>query len=91
MPMSLDGKQLWRCPLRPVYENPVFYEEAIAAFSWYKRGFLVDTGTWLDQPSKLLVCIDIIERTVSEIHNHEQRVAEQQSRRATKTTPVRKT
>lgn len=66
VPVVLDGKELERCPRRPMLDDPAFYNAMLKAYSWYKRGHFPDTGTYLDQAAAYTEMLDIFELAISE-------------------------
>lgn len=67
-----DGLSRSRCPRRPIYENPQWYNEIIAAYNHYKNGFLPHAGGLVDQPALypfVMGSIDAIIRMCDEVDN----------------------
>tara|TARA_R100001086_G_scaffold208807_1_gene124551 strand:- start:412 stop:774 length:363 start_codon:yes stop_codon:yes gene_type:complete len=60
-PIVMDGRELKRCPNRPLLDFPVFYNELFKLQAWYGKGHLPDGGTWLDQSNVFVECVSIIE------------------------------
>lgn len=61
-PVVMAGEEYYRCPLRPLYENPDKLPEIIWYYRSYNKGFLPVEGGLLDQPHKLLSCIKVIDK-----------------------------
>ena len=70
IPCNINGEELYRCPNRPLLDDPVYYNELFLVFGWYKKGFFPDDGTYLDQPNKLVECFSIIDYTHKQIEKH---------------------
>lgn len=56
------------CPRKYVGMREVL---RLQAYVMYKKGFLPNLGTWLDQPQKFFDAMDIIEKVVTEIQEAE--------------------
>jgi hypothetical protein len=61
-----DGNKRYRCPRRPILENPRYFSKVVAAFNNYKNGFLPVAGGINDQPALFSKTIAIIEDTISQ-------------------------
>lgn len=46
---DLDGEPRTRCPRRPIFEDPLWYNYLIEAYNAYKGGFLPHAGGMMDQ------------------------------------------
>lgn len=64
--MVLDGEELYRCPLRPLYENFAEYSNILGMYMWYQRGVLPDAGTFLDQTEVYLTAMRVIDVAVKD-------------------------
>lgn len=66
VPQEMDGEELTRCPRRPLLDDPALFKEAFEVYSWYKRGYFPDQGSYLDQAAAYVQFIDIFERAIAE-------------------------
>ena len=53
-----EGKDLERCPIKTISRYTFDY---IQAYSFFKKGYLPNLGTYLHQPAKLLDIFSVIE------------------------------
>ena len=64
MPVSLDGEELDRCPVRPYKDDPGSFDDVLQAYSWFKAGMLPDPGTVLDQAEPFLAAVSVLDKAV---------------------------
>lgn len=65
------GFEINRCPRTFVGLQEV---KLLQAYSFFKRGFFPNTGTWMQQPNKLIEACEIIERIIKDIEEREKDV-----------------
>lgn len=66
IPQELDGEELNRCIRRPFLDHPRLISECIEVYAWYNKGFLPDTGTYLDQAAAFVELVRFIDKTIEE-------------------------
>lgn len=66
VPQEIDGETLTRCPRRPLLDYPALFTDVFGIYSWYKRGFLPDTGSILDQAAAFVQMVEVTERAVAD-------------------------
>lgn len=64
----MDGVTSNRCPLKVVNQQSITY---LMIYNHYKAGFLPHEGGILQQPSKILDAIKVIESTIAEMEEKE--------------------
>ena len=64
----MDGVSFQRCPKKQVSLETYEY---IRAYNKYQKGFLPNSGGWLEQPAKLNDVFDIIEKQLAIIEKKE--------------------
>ena len=65
IPVMFDGELEYRCPRRPLLDDP-FYSEALNTYSWAQQGHFPDPGQWPDQSVKFASVMAIIESAMTE-------------------------
>lgn len=66
IPQEIDGEALKRCPRRPLLDQTALFNELFGVYSWYKRGYMPDAGSYLDQAAAFVQMIDIFEHSIAE-------------------------
>jgi len=66
-------EEWWRCPRRPVKDDPALFYEVSRLWSMREKGFLPYPGSYLEQPAVLVECWDIVDRAIAEIMRLEER------------------
>lgn len=67
---DLDGEARTRCPRRPIFEDPLWFNSIIEAYNSYKNGFLPHSGGLMDQAALypfIMSTIDDIMQTCDQI------------------------
>lgn len=64
LPFEIDGERHFRCPIKLI--TPLSWEY-IRAFNFFKRGFLPNDKSWLDESQKFLDAMGIIENEATKI------------------------
>jgi hypothetical protein len=54
LPVKIDGKDQWRCPVRPMLDDPREYGYIMNTLGHYRQGFLPYAGGIQDQPYLLM-------------------------------------
>jgi hypothetical protein len=58
---DINGENRKRCPRRPIFEDPNWYNRIITAYNQYKAGFLPHSGGLLEQAALypfIMICVD---------------------------------
>lgn len=71
-PIRIDNEEWFQCPRRPLKDEPALWDEFLALYSFYKRGYLPEDGGVVDQPHKLLVMLSVFESAVTEAERSKQ-------------------
>lgn len=64
--MVMDGEEIYRCPRRPILDQPEFIATVIGQYRTYMRGYLPDAGSLEDQGYRYTVLMGIVENAVTE-------------------------
>lgn len=77
MPMVWDlggaRVELDRCPRRPIFEDPLFYDRLFQAYAHWKQGILPEEGSLLSQPSVLTQMVQVIDGELADIRGRRDR------------------
>lgn len=91
LPIVFDNEEITRCPLRPYYEDPIWYNLILNEYMNYERWGFPESGTWKDQPNLLIELFDVIEIAKLDAEDHlrhkereRQRIAQTFSNRGSK-------
>lgn len=79
--MDIDGETVFRCPRRPILENPRLWNEIFFLYSSYKQGFLPEAGGLNDQPSRLMEYLRHVDMMVSECEEERRRIEKTQPKK----------
>lgn len=66
LPLTVDGEDIFRCPRRPILEEPVYFSAVFRAYGDYQRGILPENGGVLDQPARLLQSFRVIDEAAAD-------------------------
>ncbi len=66
IPQEMDGETLTRCPRRPLLDEAALFDRYFELYSWYKKGYLPDVGSYLDQAAAFTQAVSIIEQAAAE-------------------------
>lgn len=77
---DLDGNKRSRCPRRPVYENPEFFNKVLAAHASYSAGFLPRAGGMHDQHCNFPTIMSIVEGAVAECNEANRNTSNRQAK-----------
>lgn len=78
--MSLDGVDIYRCPRRPILDDPNYYTSVFLAYKAYIRGYLPDEGSLEDQGYRFAHTMAVVENAVSEARAEQERRDARKSR-----------
>lgn len=76
MPIRIDGEEWFRCPRRPLKDDPRWWEEFLALFAMYKKGFLPEHGGVQDQPHFLVQAMHTFEGAVAQADASREEITE---------------
>lgn len=82
LPMMFDGQPIDRCPMRPYFEEPYWYNTLMERYRWVKDGFLPDPGLLPDQATAFLTYKLVIDLATNEADHQEQEKREKEQRMA---------
>jgi hypothetical protein len=70
MPVELgegaDKEEWWRCPRRPVKDDPRLFIEVSKLWQMREKGFLPYPGSYFEQPAMYVECMSVVDSTVAE-------------------------
>jgi hypothetical protein len=66
LPLTLDDENVWRCPRRPIKDDPLYWQKLLFHYGLYKSGFLQDEGGVTSQSFKAMVMFGIIDDAMAE-------------------------
>lgn len=69
MPLEIDGVLHYRCPRRPILEQPGEFGSLFWLFQQFERGVLPEDGGILSQPEKMMQQFRFMQSVVSECHD----------------------
>lgn len=67
LPMTLDGVEIFRCPRRPLLDDPQFFNLIFSTYRHYKDGFLPVSGGILDQAPKMMRAMSAMSTVLEEL------------------------
>jgi hypothetical protein len=68
------GKWDFECPRRPILDDPDTYGFIFAAHAHYQNGYLMEEGSVMDQPARLMKMVAIISDQVIKCSDEKQQV-----------------
>ncbi len=81
MPLTIDNELVWRCPRRPLLDDPAYWKRLLFHYSLYKDGHLPDEGAVSSQSFKALSLFGVIGDATSECEQDKaDRAAEKRAR-----------
>lgn len=66
IPLQMDGEDLWRCPRRPIFEEPDLWNEMLLLYGQYQEGRFPDDGGLNSQPAKYLLVMQAMSSAQAE-------------------------
>jgi len=78
--IMLDGEPLPRCPRRPILDEPEYFIDLFEDLYWFRKGFLPNEGTWLDQSERFVKSIHIFDRYVDKGSDEKKRLSDARER-----------
>ena len=72
----MDGEQLWRCPRRPYFEDPRWFNEVFQAYRWREKGYLSQGGGYDDEVCTFPDLMDVIDTALSDAAEAKQKKEE---------------
>ena len=70
LPLKLNGEELWRCPRRPVLEDPDGFRFWLRQYRNFQNGVLPDPGSWLEQASMTVEVFGVLDYAYSRVEEH---------------------
>ena len=52
--------KLARCPLRPFYEDPEWFNDLVTKANWLEDGKMIEHGGMMDQPAVAIQALEIV-------------------------------
>jgi hypothetical protein len=69
-PYIIDGEEIWKCPITFVDAE---VSQAMTIWSGYKKGFLPDEGSYLDQSNRFVEYMEFLDSNQSKYEQEEQK------------------
>lgn len=66
LPLTIDGKLEWRCPRRPIKDDPLYWQRLLFHYALFKDGHLPDEGAVASQSFKAMSLFGIVADTTGE-------------------------
>jgi len=79
-PIELDGETAFRCPRRPIKDDPRGWHQLLTYRRMMNKGFLPEAGGLHDQPVRLMSMLSLVDATFEEAFE-EKREQSRQNRR----------
>ena len=76
LPIRIDGEEVWRCPRRPIKDDPGYWRRLLFFYGMFKKGHLPDPGAVSEQSNKAMQMFAIVDDVVADC------AAEQANRRS---------
>lgn len=80
LPLKLNGEEVWRCPRRPVLEEPDGFRFWLGLYRNYQLGVLPDPGSWLEQASMTVEVFKVLDYAYSRVEEHRASERERKSK-----------
>jgi hypothetical protein len=66
VPMMLDGEEVYRCPRRPLKDDPAYWGRLLTHYGNFEKGLLPDAGGVVDQSNKAMSLFGIMADVTAE-------------------------
>ena len=66
MPIRIDDEEVWRCPRRPVKDDPVYWQRLLFYYGMFKKGHLPDPGAVSEQSNKAMQLFALLDDAVAD-------------------------
>ena len=66
LPLTIDGEMVWRCPRRPILDDPAYWRKLLFHYGLFHDGHLPDQGAVSDQSFKAMSLFGIIDDVMAE-------------------------
>jgi len=66
LPIRIADEEVWRCPRRPVKDDPGYWRRLLFFYGMYKKGHLPDPGAVALQSNKAMQLFAILDDVVAE-------------------------
>jgi hypothetical protein len=82
LPLTIDGEDTYRCPRRPIKDDPRFWARLMEYYGHYKNGFLPGPGGLDQQSARGMALLSMMHSCVQECAKEqgENQAAEQRRR-----------
>ena len=65
LPIRIDGEEVWRCPRRPIKDDPGYWRRLLFFYGMYRKGHLPDPGAVSEQSNKAMQLFAIVDDVVA--------------------------
>lgn len=67
IPQIIDGQEEWRCPRRPILEQPAEFGYYLKLYRQYRLGVLPESGAMMEQAEYIMRVFDILDVVYAEV------------------------
>lgn len=67
IPLQIDDEEVWRCPRRPIKDDPVYWQRLLLFWKHYKEGHLPDAGPITRQSFRALTLFGVMDDTMVDV------------------------
>ena len=66
LPLTIDGELVWRCPRRPLKDDPTYWQRLLLHYDLFRDGHLPDEGGVSSQSFKAISLFGVVADTMAE-------------------------
>jgi hypothetical protein len=66
LPIRIGHEEVWRCPRRPIKDDPGYWRRLLFFYGMYKKGHLPDPGAVSEQSNKAMQLFGVLDDAVAE-------------------------
>ena len=82
IPLTIDNEMIWRCPRRPLLDDPAYWSKLLFSYSLFRDGHMIDEGSVSSQSFKAMTLFGIIQDAMAAVETEKaERAALQAARR----------
>jgi hypothetical protein len=82
LPIEVDGELTYRCPRRPIKDDPRLFSDLLFHYVLFQKGHLPDDGGTLNQSFKAMQLFGLIEDTINGCSQQQQQRERERAARA---------
>jgi len=65
LPLRIDHEEVFRCPRRPIKDDPAFWRRLLFYYGMFKKGHLPDPGAVAEQSARAMQLFGLLEDAVA--------------------------